>query len=309
MKLATVRYQDKIQAGVVREDKFYAFTALNNSLPNDMLSFIEGYEEYKSIVEQSIISPAPTCNVDEAILLAPLTNPKTIRDFVGFEEHAKNASNHFGGAAIGIDIEKTLMIWRKAPAFYFSNTNAVVGSDEAVVMHPHSQMFDFEFEIGCIIGKRGRDISKENAMDYIFGYTVFNDWSARDIQMQEIMLGVGAPLSKGYANGFGPVIVTRDEWEQYLMPEDSERYNVKTTLRLNGKVLRENNLNTIYYTFADMIAWASKDTDIVPGDVFGSGTIGGGCLAEQPPEVPWLKAGDVIEMEVEGLGTLKNTIV
>lgn len=309
MKLATVRYQDKVQAGVVKENSFYAFTALDSSLPNDMLSFIEGYETYKGTVKQVMNTAVPTCAVSEATLLAPLPNPKTIRDFVGFEEHAKNAANHFGGAAVGIDIEKTVMVWKKAPGFYFSNTNSIVGHDEPVAMHPHSRMFDFEFEIGFVIGKRGRDISKADAMDYIFGYTVFNDWSARDIQMQEVVLGVGAPLGKGYANGFGPIIVTKDEWDQYLVPNDPERYDIKTTLRLNGEVIKENNLNTIYYTFADMIAWASRDTDIVPGDVFGSGTIGGGCLAERPPETPWLQAGDVIEMEVEGLGTLKSTIL
>ena len=304
MKLATVIYEGRTVAGVVKEQKFYALPDLNEKLPVDMLSFIEGYDNYRGIVEDALTDAKETCSICDAKIISPLPNPKTIRDFVGFEEHAKNAGNHFG-----MDMSGTLETWKKAPGFYFSNTNCVNGNDEPIQMHPNSKMFDFEFEVGFIIGKCGRNIPKEEAKDYIFGYTIFNDWSARDIQLQEIPLGVGAPLGKGYANSFGPVIVTSDEVESCIMKDDPERYDLKTKLTVNGNVLKENNINTIYYTFADMIAWASRDTKLVPGDVFGSGTIGGGCLAEQPAGSPWLQKGDIIEMTIDKIGTLKNVII
>lgn len=308
MKLATVVKNGKEQAGVVKDNNFYPFTALNPALPNDMLTFIEQYDRCRPLTEAGMQNAKPACALKDTKIICPLPNPKTIRDFVGFEGHCRNCSNHFGAMAAGIDIEKTVAVWKKAPGFYFTNTNALYGNDEPVPMHPRSKMFDFEFEIGFIIGKKGRDIPKEKANDYIFGFTIFNDWSARDIQLQEVQLGVGAPLGKGYANGFGPVIVTKDEFDAYLQPGDPYRYNVKTKCFFNGKLLSENNLNTIYYTFADMIAWASLDTDLVPGDILGSGTIAGSSLCEQPPESPWLKKGDVIEMEAEGIGTFMNVV-
>jgi 2-keto-4-pentenoate hydratase/2-oxohepta-3-ene-1,7-dioic acid hydratase in catechol pathway len=305
MKLATVRFNNNTLAGVVRDDSYYALSSIDSRLPNDMLALIEGYEGFKPIIDAGLGKTTATCKTSEAVFLSPL-QPKTIRDFIGFEEHTEKATTHFG---FPMDLSKTLEAWRKAPGFYYSNTNAINGSDEPIDMHPSSKMFDFEFEFGFIIGKRGRDISKENAMDYIFGLTIFNDWSARDIQLQELPLGAGTPLAKGYANGFGPVIVTKDEIDQYLCKDDPYRYDIATKLTFNGKVLRENNLKTIYYTFADMIAWASRDTYLVPGDVFGSGTIGGGCLAEYPPDSPWLQAGDIIEMEAQGIGVLKNKVM
>ena len=310
MKLATVVYQGKTQAGVVKDGDFYAFASLGSELPNDMLTLIQKYDECKPVIEAAMETAKATCALADAKVIAPLPNPVNIRDFVGFEGHARNAANHFGGAAAGIDLEKTVQVWKMAPGFYFSNVSptCIAGNDQPVKMHPRSKMFDFEFEIGFIIGKTGRDIKKEDAADYIFGFTIFNDWSARDIQLQEVPLGVGAPLGKGYINGFGPVIVTKDEFDQYLDKNDPYRYDVKCRCIFNGEVLAENNLNTIYYTFADMIAWASQDMDLVPGDILGSGTIAGCSLCEQPPASPWLKAGDVIEMEAEGIGTLMNVV-
>jgi len=304
MKLATIRLNDVTYAGVVKDDKFFSFTGIDSRLPNDMLTLIEGYDDYKPYIETGISSADPICKTSEAEFLSPLPNPRTIRDFVGFEEHAMNSGNHFG-----MDLSATVEVWRKAPGFYFSNSNSVVGPDEFILMHPNSRMFDFEFEFGFVIGKKGRDIAKDDAAGYIFGLTIFNDWSARDIQLSEMPLGAGAPLGKGYANTFGPVIVTKDEIDTYLCKDDPLRYDIATKLTLNGNLLRENNLKTIYYTFADMIAWASRDTDLYPGDVFGSGTIGGGALAEYPTDMPWLKAGDVIEMEAQGIGILMNKVI
>lgn len=303
MKLATVRVKEEICAGVVLGENFYSFTSLDSCLPNDMLTFIEGYKIYKPYVVQGMKNAKPTCKTSEAAFLAPLRNPRSLRDFVGFEEHARNSGRRFG-----MDMTSTLENWYKTTAFYYSNGNDILGPDEPVVKHPHSKMFDFEFEIGFIIGKKGRDIPAEKANDYIFGLTIFNDWSARDIQVQEAKMGMGAPKGKDYANTIGPVIVTKDEIDAYLCKDDPLRYDLATKLTRNGVVMRENNVKTIYHTFAKMIEWASMDRDIYPGDLFGSGTIGGGALVEYPPEVPWIQSGDVIEMEVQGIGVLKNIV-
>ena len=303
MKLATVRFNNEIYAGVVQGDSFYSFVDLDSKLPNDMLPFIENYESLKPYVETGIKNTKPTCTITDATFLAPLRNPISLRDFLGFEEHAKNSGKRFG-----MDMSKSLENWYTTSAFYYSNSNGINGSDEPIEMHPSSQMFDFEFEIGFVIGKKGKNIAAADAGNYIFGFTIFNDWSARDIQLQEMKTGMGAPKGKDYANTIGPVIVTKDELDQYLCKNDPQRYDLATKLTRNGVLMRENNVKTIYHTFAGMIEWASKDRDIYPGELFGSGTIGGGALLEYSPEIPWVNSGDVIEMEVQGIGILKNIV-
>jgi fumarylacetoacetate (FAA) hydrolase len=146
-------------------------------------------------------------------------------------------------------------------------------------------------------------------MEYIFGYTILNDWSARDIQVKEQKVGLGPAKGKDYATSIGPVIVTRDEMDGYLCKDDPQRYDLATKLTLNGKVLRENNTKTIYHPFSSMIERASRNVSLFPGELFGSGTIGGGTILEYPnDEVPFLKKGDTILMEVQGIGVLKNIV-
>lgn len=298
MKLATVRYQKQTLSGVVKDGQFWAFAALNAALPDNMSAFIEGYADYKTLVEQALPATAATCRLEQAELLAPLPNPKSLRDFLGFEEHAKNSGKRFG-----ISTESIMETWAKTPAFYYGNP-AVHGADFVLPVHPASKMFDFEFEIAAILGKSGQNFSLEQAQDAIFGFTIFNDWSVRDIQIEEMKMGMGSPKGKDYANTIGPVIVTKDELDAYLVPNDPYRYNLATRLTKNGKLLRENNLNSMYHSFAAMIAYASQHTPMQAGELIGSGTIGGGALIEYPMEEGWVQAGDVIEMTVEHIGTL-----
>lgn len=302
MKLATVRYENKETPGVVKGDSFYAFSALGPGLPGDMLTFIQGYDDYKPLVQNFIATATPTCDVDQAVFLSPL-KPPTIRDFVGFREHAEHAGKRFG-----LDPTKGLEAWEKNLQFYYSNPLSVTGSGEPIIKLEESKWFDYEFEIGFIIGKGGVNIPAEEAMSHIFGLTVFNDWSARDIQLQEAKLGMGAPKSKEYANGVGPVITTADELASHLVPGDPTRYDLATRLTRNGKLVCENNIKTIFHTFADMIAYASKNCPLHPGELFGSGTTGGGSIVEADADVPFLEHGEVVEMELEGVGTLRNVI-
>lgn len=176
---------------------------------------------------------------------------------MGFEEHVKDFGRRFK-----LDTSKMLESWYTMPAFYYSNNLGIIGSDEPLDMHPNAKMFDFEFEIGFVIGKGGRNIPADRAMDHIFGYTVLNDWSARDIQMKEMSVGIGIPKAKDYATSIGPVIVTADEMEQYLCKDDPTRFDLTTRLTRNGELLRENNTRVIYHTFAKMIEWASRDCSI-----------------------------------------------
>lgn len=306
MKLATVKYEDKAIAGVIKEDDFYGFQDIDPTLPTDMISFIEGYDEYKKVIEEKLPTTEATCRTCDAIFLSPIPRPTTFRDFMCFEEHVINS-----GKAMQYDektVEKLLEVWRSMPAFYFSNTNVFYGQDEPITMHPVSKRFDMEFEIAVIIGKKGINLSREEAMDHIFGLSILNDWSARDIQAQEMQMQLGPAKGKDYANSMGPVIVTMDEVAGYAVDGDPQRFDMPTKLYRNGELLRENNVKTIYHTFGDMIAHASKLTAVYPGDVLGSGTIGGGALLEYLGKQPFIQAGDVIEMKVEGLGSLRMEV-
>lgn len=306
MKLATIRYEGNTCAGVVKDGNFYSFQGIDENLPNDMIGFIEGYDSYKKTVEEKLGAAAPTCSVAEAAFLSPIPRPRTFRDFMSFEEHVINS-----GKAMGYNqetMDRLLAIWRKLPAFYFSNTNVFFGADEPIKMHPTSQRFDIEFEVAVIIGKEGSNISEEDAGEYIFGLSILNDWSARDIQAEEMAMQLGPAKGKDYANSMGPVIVTMDELQQYALPEEPKKFDMATKLYRNGELIRENNTRSIYHTYAELIAYSSRETKVYPGDVLGSGTIGGGAMLEYLGQQPFIQKGDRIEMEIGGIGSLKMQV-
>ncbi len=307
MKLATVRYRDSVYSGVVKDGNFYRFSGIHSSLPEEMIDFIQGYDRYKEVVQEHIDQAEATCKTEEAAFLSPLQRPRTFRDFMSFEEHVVNS-----GKALKYDeatMERMLAVWRKLPAFYFSNTNVFFGPDEPIRMHPTSQRFDIEFEIAVIIGKEGENIDREDASDYIFGMTILNDWSARDIQAEEMQMQLGPAKGKDYANSMGPVIVTMDELSQYAVDGDPQRFDMTTRLYRNGSLLRENNTKSIYHTYNELIEYSSRGTKVYPGDVLGSGTIGGGALLEYLGGQQFIGRGDEIVMEVEGIGSMKMNVI
>jgi fumarylacetoacetate (FAA) hydrolase len=163
-------------------------------------------------------------------------------------------------------------------------------------------------EIAVVIGKAGKDIRSEDAPNHIFGYTVFNDWSARDLQVQEMKVNFGPVKSKDFASSFGPVIITQDE----LADKGTERpgvYDLEMIARVNGVEMSRGNFKDIYWSFGDIIARASESVMLSPGDVIGSGTVGTGCLYELTKnQGPWLKHGDIVELEIERIGILRNTV-
>ena len=281
--------------------------------PTSMLDLLqrgpEGMERVRGLVKRVMSSEEGlwecTVPLDDARLHAPLPNPPTIRDFYAFEQHVKTAR-----ALRGLDM---IPEWYDHPVFYYSNPGAVFGPGEDVPYPRGSQEVDYELEIACVIGKEGRDIPAEDANDYIAGYMVLNDWSARDTWRNfESKLSMGPAKSKDFANSLGPCIITPDELADKREGEGKEtRYNLAMSARVNGRELSNGNANTLTHTFAAMIEWASTDVTLRPGDVLGSGTVGTGCILELRPENTggWLKPGDVVELEIERLGVLRNRLV
>jgi fumarylacetoacetate (FAA) hydrolase len=237
---------------------------------------------------------------DKVVLYPPLPNPESLRDFHAFEERVKNMY-----AVRGMEIPPE---WYEFPAFYFSNPHAMYGPGSIIPYPRDSQEMDFELEVACVIGKTGRDIPAEQAQDYIFGYTIFNDWSARDILRKEMRVGLGPAKSKDFASSIGPWIVTPDELVQHATDRPGV-YDLEMVARLNREEKTRGNWADIYYSFGEMIAHASRDAFLVPGDLLGSGTVGNGSLIDiTKGEGPWLKPGDLVELEIEGLGVLSNQV-
>lgn len=235
-------------------------------------------------------------------LHAPLPRPVQIRDCMCFEEHlvgsSQAAMRMFGLTEPSERSRKMHEIFKLRPIYYKANRMAVVGPDTAVHWPSYSKIMDYELEMGCVIGKTGRNISRDDARAHIFGFMIFNDFSARDTQGMEMESGLGPSKSKDFdgANAMGPWIVTIDEF----YPDSAVM-----TVRVNGEVRSIGNSSSMTVTFEDLIAFISTNETLHAGEILGSGTVGGGCGLEAGK---LLADGDVIELEVEGIGTLRNTV-
>ena len=278
-------------------------------LPADMLDFLQGGATTSDMarrviaaVQQDLRSgrtlrgpndetlihpPGPAGGVK---LLAPLPNPLSIRDFYAFEEHVKKGFERRGGT-----IPKE---WYEIPVYYKTAAHNLIGSDADVHWPRFTQVFDYELELAAIIGRKGRNIAAADARGYIAGFTIMNDFSARDIQKKEMAVALGPAKGKDWCTAFGPVMVTTDEI--------GDPYDLKMTARVNGEVWSEGNSGSIFHKFERMIEFLTEDDTIHPGDIIGSGTVGTGCGLELNR---WVKRGDEIELEIEKIGVLHNRIV
>ena len=237
---------------------------------------------------------------DQVMLYPPLPRPSSLRDFYAFETHAKAAYANQG--------QEIPPEWYQLPVFYFSNPNSVFGPHETIPYPATSQALDYELEVAAVIGQAGIDIPPEKAESHIFGYTIFNNWSARDIQQVEMRLGLGPAKGKDFASSLGPAIITPDELSDRAAGRPGV-YQLEMVARINGQERSRGNWQDMYYSFGDLIARASAGTLLLPGDVIGSGTVGSGCLLELTAgQGPWLKAGDSVELEIERFGKLTNRI-
>jgi 2-keto-4-pentenoate hydratase/2-oxohepta-3-ene-1,7-dioic acid hydratase in catechol pathway len=302
MKLVSFHNGNEVRTGLIQNDLVIdLYEATEGALPKDMLSLIErGKEALEKMAGLGHFSEGDKGihALGEVTLKAPVPRPVSIRDFYAFEEHVKTARKKRG-----LDVVPE---WYDIPVFYFTNHLAVKGPDEEILKPSDCEWLDYELEIACVIGKEGRNISREDAEDHIFGYFIMNDWSARDIQKHEMKVGLGPAKGKDFATSFGPYLVTKDELEA---KRTGDRFDITMTAKVNGKLLSKGNYKNIYYTFADMIKRASKDVTLYPGEVIGSGTVGTGCILELGTETHrWLQAGDEVELEIEGLGVLRNKV-
>ena len=320
MKFVTFKNRiNEIKAGwLVKEGVVDMHEVSNRALPDNMLSFIDNNQEYFSLIKsQGLENAAASYALNEVTLLAPLPNPRSFRDYIGFEMHMLNASKSFG--------HKVGDAWYDMPIFYFTNHHAIYGPDDEIKKPTQESRLDIELEIACVVGKKGKDIKASEAENYIFGYTIFNDWTARAIQKKEMEIPLGPHKGKDFANSIGPCIVTADEMEQYRVPFSESyfesplkvpaikggRFNLKMTSRINGQTVCEGNYKTVHFNFAQMIERAAENNvTLMPGDILGSGTVGSGSLMENNFSVHRpLEPGDVVYLEVEGIGVLKNKVV
>ncbi len=233
------------------------------------------------------VTNVPEWSLDDVVYMPPV-EASSLRDFIAFEEHIKTVRGNRGAEVPDA--------WYEMPVYYKGNHRSLLGHQEAIVWPDYSEVVDYELELGFVIGKEGSNISIADAPSYIGGFTIMNDWSARDIQFREQSVGLGPSKGKDFGTSLGPWIVTPDEFNV----SDS-----RMIARVNSEIWSDNNIGNIYWSVYHMIEHASKCEILYPGDVFGSGTVGGGCGAEHGN---WLQNDDVIELEVEGIGKLRSKV-
>jgi fumarylacetoacetate (FAA) hydrolase len=214
------------------------------------------------------------------LLRAPIPRPPSVRDFYAFERHVREAR-----AQRGLEVAPE---WYRIPVFYFSNPNAIFGPDDEIAFPSESAAWDYELEAAVVIGGDGR----------IAGFTIMNDWSARDLQKMEMAVGLGPAKGKDFATSLGPVLVTPDELGDLRL---------EMTARVNGEERSRGNLSDMHWSWDELVDHAARNTQLAPGDVLGSGTVGTGCILEHG-DGRWLQPGDVVELEIDGLGVLRNVV-
>jgi fumarylacetoacetate (FAA) hydrolase len=231
----------------------------------------------------------------------PLPQVASIRDFYAFEQHVRTCRRHRG-----LDMVPE---WYQVPVFYFSNPVSVIGHEADVFAPRGSRALDYELELACMIGHEARDLPDDDrALECVAGFTIMNDWSARDLQRIEMAVGLGPSKGKDFATSLGPALVPFDELADRYQ---NGRFQLEMTAAVNGHILSRGNADAMHWTWPQVLAHASRDVTLRPGDVLGSGTVGSGCILELTPEAvgSWLVPGDLVELTIERLGTLRNRVV
>lgn len=277
---------------------------IHASAPGTTLLGLLGDDGARLAAEGDVVGrdPRDVFELDAVQMLAPIPRPPTVRDFYAFEQHVRTARQRRG---LEMDPD-----WYELPVFYFSNPYAICGTDVDVAIPPGSTEMDYELEVAAIVGKSGADLDPDAAASSIAGYCVMNDWSARDIQRREMKLSMGPVKGKDFATSLGPVFVTPDELED---TRRDKSFGLEMTASVNGVEYSQASLADIYWSFGEMIAYASRGTRVETGDIIGSGTCGTGCILELSlvhgvERYPWLQPGDIVELTVERLGTLRNRV-
>jgi 2-keto-4-pentenoate hydratase/2-oxohepta-3-ene-1,7-dioic acid hydratase in catechol pathway len=298
MRYVTFRDDTGVRAGVLDSTEH-----IHPFAPGERLVDLHGEEaRLQASGADALSRNEGVVDLDSVHLMAPVPNPPTIRDFMTFESHFQGCR----GPSNPIPAQ-----WYEAPAFYFTNPYAVIGPSDPVPVPPGCSMFDLELEVAAVVGTAGRDLDPEDAESHIAGYTILVDWSARDLQINEMQVGLGPAKGKDTATTLGPVLVSADELEPYL---SGTSYAINMSAEINGQPLGNDTLDSMAFSFGDMIAYASRGTEVRLGDVLGSGTCGGGCLAEMWGRYgfenhPAPKPGDTVSVAVEGIGSMSLKVV
>jgi 2-keto-4-pentenoate hydratase/2-oxohepta-3-ene-1,7-dioic acid hydratase in catechol pathway len=251
---------------------------------------------------RAVSDPAEVVPEADVRYLAPVPEPPSIRDFYAFEEHVKTAAH-----ALGREVSP---VWYEIPLFYFTNPAAARGPYDDIPIAPGSRRFDYELEIAAVVGRPGSDLDPAAAEQHIAGYMVMCDWSARDLQAQEMKGHLGPAKGKDTATSFSAFLVTPDELEDRRA---GNAYDLRMTASVNGRPYSSGTFSTIYWRFGELLAYASRGTTLRRGDIIASGTVGTGCILELssthgPDTYPWLAAGDQVRLEIERLGVISSVI-
>ena len=261
--------------------------------PADLVDLVESsaatQERVTAMATSAPVDATGWKRLEDVRLLAPLRSPNSLRDFIAFRSHVELGAQRRGGTVPDA--------WDRLPIYYKGNRRSIIGPDDDVRWPSYTEQLDYECEVAAVVGRGGRDWSADEAAGAIFGFTIMNDWSARDIQKDEMSCWLGPAKGKDFATTLGPVVVTPDEWS----PEDPH----EMTVAVDGEVWSSGSTQGRRWTFGEMVAHVSTDEDVYPTDVIGSGTFGGGCGLDLDR---WLPASCEVELRVEGLGSLVSSV-
>ena len=261
--------------------------------PVDLVDLVESspatQERVTELVRSAPADGTGWLRPEEVRYLAPLRAPNSLRDFLAFRSHVE-----LGAARRGAPVPEP---WDRVPVFYKGNRRSVLGPDEPAPWPSYTTQLDYECEVAAVVGRGGRDLSPEQAAEHVFGWTIMNDWSARDVQRDEMACWLGPAKAKDFATSLGPWVVTPDEWD----PEDDHAM----TAEVDGEVWSRGSTAGRRWTFGQMLSWASQDEDLWPTGVVGSGTFGGGCGLDLDR---WVQPGQTVVLAVEGLGRLSSQV-
>jgi fumarylacetoacetate (FAA) hydrolase len=321
MKFVTYMRDEHDQLALLVNGVLFDMEMIHPEFPGNMHMFLNYWADFFPIAQAAelsildgTISPEKGIKYEEVQIISPVPFPSSCRDAYSFRQHVAAARRNRGLEMIAE--------FDQYPVFYFTNHHSIVGPGEITCMPDHFAKLDFELEAAILIGKHGRNIRAEEADEYIAGLMIMNDFSARKLQAEEMLLNLGPAKGKDFATAIGPWLVTLDELAQYEVSckegHAGKSWNLGMRCRVNGETVSDGNLSDMDWTFAEIIERASYGVDLFAGDIIGSGTVGTGCFLElngtaklHDPNAAekWLNAGDTIELEIDGLGILKNNIV
>jgi fumarylacetoacetate (FAA) hydrolase len=321
MKLISYLVDGHDQLAILVDGFLYDMEMIHPDLPNSINMFLNYWDDFLQVaqageiaIQEGNISKERGIPYNSVEVIAPVPFPPSCRDGYAFHQHVANARRNRGAQMIAE--------FEQYPVFYFSNHHCIQGPGNIKCMPDHFEKLDFELEAAIVISKHGRNIRAEDADEYIAGLMIMNDVSARKLQMEEMLLNLGPAKGKDFATAIGPCLVTLDELQQFETAckegHVGKNWNLRMQCRLNGIQVSDGNLKDMDWTFAEIIERASYGADLYAGDIIGSGTVGTGCFLElngtgklNNPDYAeqWLQEGDEIEMEIDGLSILKNTIV